>query len=147
MSISVREQFIARYGKEPAVCSFAPGRLEILGNHTDYNEGFVLSCAVGQHTCFAMSPAEGTVCRIFEHGKDQELDLKDVDVAVKGDWKNYLKGLLVELKRRGIPFGAFDAVLDSQVPLSAGMSSSAALEMSFAFALKTIYGIELSLAD
>ena len=66
---------------------------------------------------------------------------------VKGDWRNYIKGLLVDLKRRGIKFGASDAVLDSQVPLSAGMSSSAALEMSFAFALKTIYGIELPLAD
>ena len=147
MSTSVREQFIARYGKEPAVCSFAPGRLEILGNHTDYNEGFVLSCAVSQHTCFAMSPADGTKCNICEHGKDQELDLNDIDTPVKGDWRNYIKGLLVDLKRRGIKFGAFDAVLDSQVPLSAGMSSSAALEMSFAFALKTIYGIELPLAD
>lgn len=143
----IREQFIERYGSEPAVCSYAPGRLEILGNHTDYNEGFVLSCAVSQCTHFAMSPVEGSVCTICEHGKDSTLDLNDIATPIKGDWRNYIKGLLMDLNRRGIKYGAFNAVLDSEVPLSAGMSSSAALEMAFAFALKTIYGIELPLPD
>lgn len=143
----VKQQFIERFGHEPAVCSYAPGRLEILGNHTDYNEGFVLSCAVDQCTHFAMSPIEGTICTICEHGKDSTLDLNDIHTPVKGDWRNYIKGLLVDLERRGIKFGAFEAILDSEVPLSAGMSSSAALEMAFAYSLKTIYGIELSLPD
>ena len=147
MSHYVYDLFVKRFGEKPAVCSYAPGRLEILGNHTDYNEGYVLSCAVGQRTEFAMSPAEGTICTICENGKDSTLDLNDLDNKIKGDWHNYLKGLLVELRRRGIPFGAFHAALHSEVPLSAGMSSSAALEMAFGFALKEIYPIKLSLPD
>ena len=141
--------FESRFGRKPAVLSRAPGRLEILGNHTDYNEGYVLSAAVTQSTSFAMAPKDGSLCRLIDCALSGEftIDLDNMDTPRKGDWTNYLKGALVELRRRGVKFGAFDAVLRSTVPLSAGMSSSAALEMAFCFALKTIYGIELSKAD
>lgn len=147
MKQNVAELFRQRFLSEPVAVSAAPGRLEILGNHTDYNEGFVLSAAVGQTTDFAMSPVEGTLCTIYENGEDFSLDLSKLDEKIPGDWRNYLKGLLVELRARGIPFGAFQAALESDVPLSAGMSSSAALEMSFAFALKKVFGISLPLPD
>lgn len=141
--------FESHYGRRPAVISRAPGRLEILGNHTDYNEGFVLSAAVAQVTSFAMAAAPGSVCRLRDCALEGEflVDLDDMDTPRKGDWTNYIKGALVELRRRGAKFGAFDAVLRSTVPLSAGMSSSAALEMAFCFALKEIYGIEFPKAD
>ena len=147
MSCEIAQVFEKRFGRKPEVCASAPGRLEVLGNHTDYNEGFVLSAAVGQTTNVAMAPVEGNVCTIHEKGQDCTLDLREIDTPVKGDWRNYLKGLLVELRRRGIRFGAFNACLSSSVPLAAGMSSSAALEMAFSFALKTVFGIELSLPD
>ena len=141
--------FESHFGRKPAVLSRAPGRLEILGNHTDYNEGYVLSAAVTQATSFAMAPKEGSVCTLVDCALSGEfkIDLANMDAPRKGDWTNYLKGALVELRRRGVRFGAFDAVLRSTVPLSAGMSSSAALEMAFCFALKTIYGIDLPKAD
>lgn len=141
------QAFRQRFGADPAVCAAAPGRLEVLGNHTDYNEGFVLSAAVDRVTVVSMSPVEGNICTIHERGTDVTLDLNDLETYVKGDWLNYLKGLLLELRKRGKTFGAFNAELSSTVPLSAGMSSSAALEMAFSFALKTIYNIELSLPD
>ncbi len=147
MSSKNIENFKLRFGHEPAVCAAAPGRLEILGNHTDYNEGFVLSTAVDRTTVVSMSPVEGSICTIHENGTDVTLDLNDLTTYVKGDWRNYLKGLLLELQKRGCKFGAFEAELSSTVPLSAGMSSSAALEMAFGFALKTIFNIELSLPD
>lgn len=147
MKPNAADLFRERFHADPAAVASAPGRLEVLGNHTDYNEGFVLSVAVGQTTDVAMSPVEGSVCTIYEHGKDCTLDLNEIDVKVNGDWRNYLKGLLVEFRRRGLPFGAFQAALTSSVPLSAGMSSSAALEMAFSFALKKIYGIELPLPE
>lgn len=147
MKQNVAEIFRQHFHSEPVAVSAAPGRLEILGNHTDYNEGFVLSAAVGQTTDFAMSPCEGSLCTIYEHGEEFPLDLTKLDEKIPGDWRNYLKGLLVELRARGIPFGAFKAVLASDVPLSAGMSSSAALEMAFAFALKEVFGITLPLPD
>ena len=141
--------FESHFGRKASVLSRAPGRLEILGNHTDYNEGYVLSAAVTQSTSFAMAPKEGSHCRLIDCALPGEftIDLDNMDTPRKGDWTNYLKGALVELRRRGVGFGAFDAVLRSTVPLSAGMSSSAALEMAFCFALKTIYGIDLSKAD
>lgn len=141
--------FESHFGRKPAVLSRAPGRLEILGNHTDYNEGYVLSAAVTQATSFAMAPKEGSVCTLVDCALSGEfkIDLDNMEAPRKGDWTNYLKGALVELCRRGVRFGAFDAVLRSTVPLSAGMSSSAALEMAFCFALKTIYGIDLPKAD
>ncbi|MBR2427927.1 MAG: galactokinase [Lentisphaeria bacterium] len=147
MSKKVIEMFESRFHHAPAVVAAAPGRLEILGNHTDYNEGFVLSMAVGQTTDVAMSPVEGTECIIYENGKDYSLSLNEIDIKIPGDWRNYLKGLLVELRKRGFTVKAFHAALTSTVPLSAGMSSSAALEMAFAYALKEINGIDLSLPD
>ena len=134
------------YRRRPEAVSSAPGRLEILGNHTDYNEGFVLSAATAQSTRIAMARREGTVCTLRDtalDGRVFQIDLNDLDHPVRGDWTNYLKGVLVELRRRNLPFGAFDLMLDSTVPLSAGMSSSAALEIAFCYALKTVYGIEL----
>ena len=138
MSASVREQFIARYGKEPAVCSFAPGRLEILGNHTDYNQGTVLSVAVDRQMCIAAAPrragdgVDAMTCRLYDLNVDsgREFRLDALDDKHKGDWANYIKGLVSELNELGHVVPAFDAVLLGSVPLSAGMSSSAALEMA-----------------
>lgn len=134
------------FQRPPEVHSRAPGRLEILGNHTDYNEGFVLSAATEQATCIAMARRDGALCTLRDTALENQLftiDLNDLDHPDKGDWTNYIKGVLVELRRRGIPFGAFDLLLSSTVPLSAGMSSSAALETAFCYALKKAYGIEL----
>ena len=141
--------FTEHFGYSPAVFSRAPGRLEILGNHTDYNQGFVLSAAVGQATEMVMAKRDGRICRIVNPPLEGEftIDLDDIDTPVKGDWTNYLKGVLVELRRRNIEFPAFDLLFKSTVPLSAGMSSSAALEMAFCMALKELAGIELSLPD
>ena len=141
--------FTKFYGATPTVAARAPGRLEILGNHTDYNQGFVLSCAVEQDTRFALRPVEGKHCRVkdFRDGSVREFDLDDIDKAIPRDWANYVKGVIVELRKRGIEVGAFDAGMESSVPLSAGMSSSAAFETAAGFAMREAFGIELSNAD
>ncbi len=136
--------FTKFYGAAPTVAARAPGRLEILGNHTDYNQGFVLSCAVEQDTRFALRPVEGKHCRVkdFRDGSVREFDLDDIDKAIPRDWANYVKGVIVELRKRGIEVG-----MESSVPLSAGMSSSAAFETAAGFAMREAFGIELSNAD
>lgn len=143
------DDFTKFYGAAPTVAARAPGRLEILGNHTDYNQGFVLSCAVEQDTRFALRPVEGKHCRVkdFRDGSVREFDLDDIDKAIPRDWANYVKGVIVELRKRGIEVGAFDAGMESSVPLSAGMSSSAAFETAAGFAMREAFGIELSNAD
>ncbi|MFA7231871.1 MAG: galactokinase [Victivallaceae bacterium] len=144
------EQFKGFYGKSPAAIAQAPGRLEILGNHTDYNEGFVLSCAVEQVTAFAIAPVAGRICRLkdFRDGSEVSFNLDEIDKPTPKDWSNYVKGVIFELrKKHGIEVGAFDGAILSTVPLSAGMSSSAALEIAACFAFSAVFGIELPKTD
>ena len=148
--MDLKALFEQYFRRPPEVVSRAPGRLEILGNHTDYNEGLVLSAATEQATSIALARKEGSVCTLRDTALDGQvftIDLNDLDHPVKGDWTNYLKGVLTEFRRRGIPFSAFDLLLTSTVPLSAGMSSSAALETAFCYALKTVGKIELPKAE
>ena len=143
------DSFAAAYSAKPAAYSSAPGRLEILGNHTDYNEGFVLSCATGQATEMAIAAIPGRICKLQNPPLKGEftIDLDDMDTPRPKDWTNYIKGVLVELRRRGISYPAFEVLFKSSVPLSAGMSSSAALEMAFCMALKQLAGIDLPLPE
>jgi len=145
MSESIASYFENALGAKPEAVSRAPGRLEILGNHTDYNEGLVLSAAVGQATEFAIRRKPGRKCtmRDFRDGSVVEFDLDNIETPVKGDWTNYVKGVIVQLRKRGYDIGAFDGAIHSTVPLSAGMSSSAALEISACFAFSKVFGITL----
>ena len=143
------EKFKNHYGVVPAACAQAPGRLEILGNHTDYNEGVVLSCAVEQTTKFALVPVPGTVCRLvdFRSGSPMEFDLEDMDAPPAKDGGKYVKGMIKQLMARGMKPTAFNGAIESSVPLSAGMSSSAALEVSAGLALMKAFDFTLSPAD
>ena len=149
MKQDVIDSFAVAYSAKPAAYSRAPGRLEILGNHTDYNEGFVLSCATGQATEMAIAAIPGRICKLQNPPLKGEftIDLDDMDTPRPKDWTNYIKGVLVELRRRGISYPAFEVLFKSSVPLSAGMSSSAALEMAFCMALKQLAGIDLPLPE
>jgi len=149
MGKNIIELFEESYGQRPQAVAQAPGRLEVLGNHTDYNEGFVLSCAVGQRTEFAISPIEGRTCELrdFRDHSCKKFNLDDIDKPQKGDWSNYVKGVICELRKRGKDVGAFKGAILSTVPLSAGMSSSAALETAAGFAFAEIFNIELDKAD
>ena len=140
------ETFEHFFDRKPTVIAKAPGRLEILGNHTDYNDGVVLSCAVEQHTSFSVAPAKDKkLCRVkdFKYDSEASFSLDDLDNPKAGEWVNYLKGVIWEMNKRDIFVDGVDVVMNSTVPLSAGMSSSAAMEVGFAFALKEIFNIEL----
>ncbi len=130
--------FQAHFGCPPLLCASAPGRLEVLGNHTDYNEGFVLSCAVGQRTSVTLrrAPAGEGRCRLVSASFPGEEAA--FEIAGAGDfkpgraWANYARGVVAQLQARGIAVPAFWARVDSNIPLSAGMSSSAAFEVALA---------------
>jgi galactokinase len=145
MRETLEQAFAAAFGGLPQVWSRAPGRLEILGNHTDYNEGTVLSVAVDRATSVAAACSGTSCCRVVDaiHGGERSFDAEAVGEPLKGDWANYIKGLAVELGKRGVRVPGFHAVIGSTVPMSAGMSSSAALEMSMLLALLRLAGREL----
>jgi galactokinase len=137
------------FGKAPEVCVRAPGRLEILGNHTDYNGGVVLSVAVDKATFVAAGKTTGTICTVkdIRDNSVRAFELTNLGDKLKGDWANYIKGLIVELNGRGKTVPAFNAVFLSTVPMSAGMSSSASLEMAFCLVLAKLGGIDLAWQD
>ncbi|MBQ4106183.1 MAG: galactokinase [Lentisphaeria bacterium] len=142
---SLTERFQAHFGHPATVLAEAPGRLEILGNHTDYNEGFVLSCAVRQKVRVVLAPSGGDLCRLkdFRNGSEKTFLRSEAGHAIRHDWSNYVKGVIVELEKRGFTIGGFDAALLSDVPLSAGMSSSAALETAFGLAIGAAFHVDL----
>ena len=149
MKESLVSSFEKIFGRKPEALAQAPGRIEFIGNHTDYNEGFVLSCATGQATEMAIAAIPGRICKLQNPPLKGEftIDLDDMDTPRPKDWTNYIKGVLVELRRRGISYPVFEVLFKSSVPLSAGMSSSAALEMAFCMALKQLAGIDLPLPE
>lgn len=141
--------FEKRFGRVPAVVARAPGRLELLGNHTDYNEGLVISCATDCSTYFAAAPASDERCTVVsvDETTDAFFNPASLGEPVPGEWANYVKGVVHALQQRGYVVRGFDGMIMSTVPRSAGMSSSAALEVATAFALGTLNNIELSTVE
>ena len=90
----LKARFKDEYGVLPTIIAAAPGRLEILGNHTDYNEGYVLSTATDLSTFFAIVPVEGDVCTLnsFDTNLTAKFKLEDIATPIVGDWSNYIKG-------------------------------------------------------
>ena len=143
------QQFEQQFRTRPDLTARAPGRLEILGNHTDYNQGWVLSCAIDCNTEISFRKIEGSTCRVCSPVMNdgiREFDLSDLTEELPDkDWLKYIRGLVIEFKNGGHPVGPFEALITSNVPLSAGMSSSAALEMACVTGLSHLFGIELTL--
>ena len=137
--------FEAKFGAKPAKVAYAPGLIEVLGNHTDYNEGFVFSAAIDKGTFFAASPADDDKITLVALDMDEtyEVELSAVAPVKSGmTWANYPLGTFNWLFE-GRPTEAnlgFKAVFGGNIPLGAGLSSSAALEMATVLALQKIYG-------
>ncbi|MGA2279710.1 MAG: galactokinase [Verrucomicrobiota bacterium] len=146
-------EFEKAYGRPPRWIAAAPGRVNLIGEHTDYNDGFVLPMAIERYTVIAADSAlaapkrseGGSSCSIFDtHFK--ETAAIDVSAPVtKGQpkWSNYIRGVIAGFRARGLNPGSFDAVIHSTVPLGSGLSSSAALEVATATLLETITGKKL----
>lgn len=123
----------------------APGRLELLGNHTDYNEGLVLALAVDKYLHIASSPrSDGRieiVTSAFPGREKFPFDRLKKNPAAP--WADYVKGVLDQLRRRGVHFGGFNAAIHSSVPVGAGLSSSAALLVATALTIRQLHPFRL----
>ena len=143
----VTAAFAAKFGGKPAKVAYAPGRIEVLGNHTDYNEGYVFSAAIDKGTFFAASPSDDGKITLVALDMDEtyEVDLAAIAPVKSGmTWASYVLGTFNWLFD-GNPAAAktgFKAAFGGNIPLGAGLSSSAALEVATALALAAIYGIE-----
>ena len=139
--------FAAKFGAQPAAVAYAPGRIEVLGNHTDYNEGYVFSAAIDKGTFFAVSPTADDKVTLVALDLDETYETTVSAVApVKSGatWASYVLGtfnFLFDGNLKGVAHG-FKAVFGGNIPLGAGLSSSAALEVATGLALAKIYGVE-----
>lgn len=144
---SLRRTFRELYGGEPRLFS-APGRVNLIGEHTDYNEGFVLPIAANLRTYVAAAPrADDTIrvysCNLQDHA---EFDVSTSEPPVKG-WRSYFYGVSQVLKSNGHDLVGADVAIASEVPRGAGLSSSAALEISFGFALLRLSSRDFDLLE
>ena len=137
---------------EPEVTASAPGRVNLIGEHTDYHEGFVLPTVLPQRTVATVRPRSDRCVtarsdRVDDRGKDGEGGYVLGEERRGLGWLDYVQGITVVLAARGLPVGGFDLHLTSTVPVGAGVSSSAALEVSVLRALRQAFALPLSDVD
>ncbi|MEK7676438.1 MAG: galactokinase family protein [Verrucomicrobiota bacterium] len=139
--LEIIELFQKKFGGRPSRIVQAPGRLELLGNHTDYNEGLVMSLAVDRHIYMASSPRQDghveLVSSAFGERENFPIDVLEKNPAAP--WANYVKGVLFQLRRYGVHFTGFNAAIHGTIPIGAGMSSSAALEVAAALTVRQLH--------
>jgi galactokinase len=138
----VKEFFRKSFNASPAVVVEAPGRLELLGNHTDYNHGLVMSLAVDKYIYVAATPRSDAIVELVSSSFPSSRDKFYLDRIEKNSetpWANYTKGVLLELRRRGVHFTGFNAAIHGTIPFGAGLSSSAALEMATALVVRQMF--------
>lgn len=136
---ALRARFFALCGSEPAVFR-APGRVNLIGEHTDYNDGFVMPAAIGLSTYVAAGPRTDRILRLYStHFNDSvDLNLDELAGPPRRHWSDYVRGVAAVLQSLGYDLKGANLVIDSEVPLGAGLSSSAAIEVSAALAITSI---------
>ncbi len=146
MPVASSASFAALYGREPTVRADAPGRVNLIGEHTDYNDGFVLPCAIPQRTTVELSPRHDQTVRAWTANVPGHLDVVQFSVgdeqAGRG-WLDYVQGCFVALRDRGFALRGADLRISSEVPAGSGLSSSAALEVAVLRALRRAYDLSL----
>ena len=136
--------FTEKFGSEPSIFR-SPGRINILGEHTDYNEGFVLPAAIDKCIYVAITKRTDNLVKLYagDFNESFETDTENIKPA-SIQWPNYILGVVDQLQKKGHPVGGFNLVVDGDIPIGAGLSSSAAVECSVVFALNEIFELGLS---
>lgn len=141
-----RAAFVAAYGAAPILFAYAPGRVNLLGEHTDYNGGFVLPCAIDFGTVVACAPRADRLVRVLAADHDGATDQFDLDQPIEprefDHWPNYPRGVLKMLLDAGWAIGGADLVVCGDVPQGAGLSSSASLELAILQAFKSMHALD-----
>lgn len=136
------ENYRKRWGYEPALAVVAPGRVNLIGEHVDYNGGCVLPAAIDRHLLLLATPrTDGVVRLAAKWFSDTVVEFKLDDLAPgDGGWERYVKGVLAGMRQAGVETRGFDAYVDSTIPIGGGLSSSAALEAAFALLVQELGG-------
>ena len=139
----VENEFRSRFNDRPLIVR-SPGRVNLIGEHTDYNDGFVLPAAIDKAIVFAVAPRADLRClfHALDLKESFELDIAHTESSARG-WPNYLTGIVDQMIRAGHSIRGFNCVFGGDIPIGAGLSSSAALETGLAFALNCLFDLNI----
>ncbi len=140
-----RSKHQARFGADPLFLAYAPGRVEILGNHTDYNEGFVLSAAIDAGIAYGLAPSKSAMCTVYsaDFQETAAFPAAEPGRTDKERWSNYSRGVFALLRERyGFAPRGFLGTQVGDIPVAAGLSSSAALEIASGLAIAAFHDVE-----
>jgi galactokinase len=147
---AIEPTFDALFGRSPAVRREAPGRVNLIGEHTDYNEGFVCPIATPHTTFVDLAPRPGRIVRLWSANVAVERRHAEFCLGDEGrrwSWEDYVQGVTAAMRRRGLALGGFDARFSSTVPLGAGLSSSASFEIALVRGLTAAFALPLDAVD
>ena len=141
--------FKKQFGANPVHVVHAPGRLELIGNHTDYNAGLVMGIAVDKYISMASSPRTDGKIELASsaYPEKERFAFDDLRKNEAAPWANYIKGVLEQLRKRRVHFGGFNAALVGTIPMGSGLSSSAALEVATALTIRRLFPYSLTSAS
>lgn len=144
MTALILEVFQDLFSQNPLI-AFAPGRINLIGEHTDYQEGLVFPAAVKQGIFVAIGRNQEGYCRLYSLDFDEEYTFSlDSISPQKGHWVNYVMGMLSQLKQSGFAPQSFDMVIGGTIPVGAGLSSSAALSIAIGTAITSLFNYQVS---
>ncbi len=139
----IRSIFYQQFATEPIVIQ-SPGRINIIGEHTDYNEGFVLPASIDKSIYVAISKREDQQIHLFSSNYQEYIEIALADIRPNQNWSTYILGVVDQVQKKGHHLSGFNLVLDGDVPIGAGLSSSAAVECAVVFALNELFGLGIS---
>jgi galactokinase len=145
---AVREKYFSKFGDEADTGKVrifrSPGRINLIGEHTDYNNGFVLPASVDKAVYFVIAPREDDRVILYAADLDETYSFSLSDLSKPAaSWPHYQISIVDQIQKNGLKIGGFQAAFGGNVPVGAGLSSSAALECCLLFALNEIYGLDL----
>lgn len=141
----LRNLFRERFGAAPTLWCRAPGRVDLMGSHTDYNLGYVLTLPIGRDTWMAGRPRPDSTVRLYSLNLEEEaaFRLDPVGAGAGRHWSNYVRGVAQVLQTDGLTVSGFDGLIHTTVPIGSGLSSSAALECATATVFEALGGWRL----
>lgn len=141
----IKGLFINKFGNNPILVS-APGRINLIGEHTDYNEGFVFPAAIDKSNIVAISKSDSELCTVYANDLNEEYQftLDDLKPLTSNSWINYVIGVVAETVKYGSSIHPFNLIFGGDIPVGAGLSSSAALENSIVFGLNELFQLKIS---
>jgi galactokinase len=146
---STTDFFKKTFGNSPQKIVLSPGRINIIGEHIDYNDGFVLPAAIDKVICFAFEKTNSETSTVIaiDLNESFEINVENPVTLHEVIWTNYFRGVVQQIQNKGLIIGNFNCVFSSTIPVGSGLSSSAALECGFLFGLNELFHLDIKPVD